>query len=207
MKRFKASFIVFLAIPAIALMISACSTEVVEPPPPPSGDLTVRTYANLPADTGNTMNFTYFRFSDSSIVTGSDTASANWDIAFRGTTIIINGGPVRSGNGGAIIYRNSSFDSVSIAPETGYAYDTTNTQLAIPTGSNNGWYSYDFANNFISPIQGTVLIIKTGGGKYAKVEILSYYKDQNPQPFPNPVNFRYFTFRFVYQPDGSRTIK
>lgn len=207
MKRMRSSFIPFLAFSVIALMISACSTEVVEPPAPTAGEIPVRTYTNLPADTANTMNFTYFRFSDSSIVSGNDTTSANWDIAFRGTTIIINGGPVRTGNGGAIIYRNSNFDSVSIAPETGYAYDTTDTQLAIPTGSNNGWYSYDFANNYIAPIQGTVLIIKTGDGKYAKVEILSYYKDQNPQPFPNPVNFRYYTFRFVYQPDGSRTIK
>ena len=207
MKRMRSSFIPFLAFSVIALMISACSTEVVEPPAPTAGEIPVRTYNNLPADTANTMNFTYFRFSDSSIVSGNDTTSANWDIAFRGTTIIINGGPVRTGNGGAIIYRNSNFDSVSIAPETGYAYDTTDTQLAIPTGSNNGWYSYDFANNYIAPIQGTVLIIKTGDGKYAKVEILSYYKDQNPQPFPNPVNFRYYTFRFVHQSDGSRTIK
>ncbi len=190
-----------------AVLLTSCSTDVVEPPPPPAGELNVRTYSNLQADTAGTGNFTYFRFSDSSVVTGSDTATANWDIAFRGTTIIINGGPLRPGQGGAIVYRNSSFDTVSIAPDAGYQVDQNDSTFAIPTGSGNGWYSYDFMNNYIAAIPGVVLIIKTGDGKYAKVEILSYYKDQNPQPFPNPVNFRYYTFRFVYQPDGSRTVK
>jgi hypothetical protein len=193
---------------AIAFIVSACSSDtVVEPPPPAAGDLTIRTYSNLPADTGLTGEFTYFRFSDSSIVTGSEINTPNWDIAFRGTTIWINGGTGRPGNGGAIRYTGSSFDTVSLAPETGYAVDQNDTTLAIPTGSGNGWYSYDFMNNYIAPIPGVVLIIKTGDGKYAKVEILSYYKDQNPQPFPNPTNFRYYTFRFTYQPDGSRKIK
>lgn len=199
----------------ISVVLYSCSDNpVIEPPPPPAGPLTIRTVSNVQADTGLTGSFTYYRFRDSSIVTGADTATGNWDIGFRATTIIINGGTQRFGIGGAIVQKNSSFDTVSIAPETGFKRDTlittdtsAATQYAIPTGSGNGWYTYDFATNYIAATPGVVLIIKTGDGKYAKVEIQSYYKDKDPQPMPNPTNFRYYTFRFAYQPDGSRNIK
>lgn len=192
----------------ISVVLYSCSDNpVVEPPPPPAGPLAVHTVSNLQADTALTGNFTYFRFSDSSLVTGADTATNKWDIGFRATTVIINGGAIRYGSGGAIVLKETSFDTVSIAPESGYGQDTSATQLAIKTGSGNGWYEYDFKTNYISAIPGVVLVIKTGDGKYAKVEIQSYYKDKDPQPMPNPTNFRYYTFRFTYQPDGSRDIK
>jgi hypothetical protein len=190
-----------------AVLYSCSDNPIVEPPPPPAGPLAIRTVSNLQADTALTGGYTYFRFSDSTVVTGADTATNKWDIAFRNTTIIINGGAVRFGSGGAFVQRNSSFDTVSIAPESDYGVDTSATQLAIKTGSGNGWYNYDFANNYVTPIPATVLIIRTGDGKYAKVEIKSYYYNNDPQPFPNPENYRYYTFRFVYQPDGSRNIK
>lgn len=192
----------------ISVVLYSCSDNpVVEPPPPPAGPLTVHTVSNLQADTALTGSFTYFRFSDSSLVTGADTATNKWDIGFRATTVIINGGAIRFGSGGAIVMKETSFDTVSIAPESGYGLDTSATQLAIKTGSGNGWYEYDFSTNYISAIPGVVLVLKTGDGKYAKVEIQSYYKNAIPDPMPNPTNFRYYTFRFTYQSDGSRNIK
>jgi len=208
MRRFNLFFKAVLLL-TVSLSLYACKSDtVVEPEAPAAGPLPVRTVKNLAADTAGTTNkFTYFRFSDSTIVTGADTASNKWDIAFKSTTIIINGGAVRFGSGGAIVQRTSNFDTVSIAPESGWGVDTTNTNLAIRTGSGNGWYSYDFTANMVTPILGTVLHIRTGDGKYAKVEIISYYKDGVPVPNPNPTNFRWYNFRYVYQPNGSRSIK
>jgi hypothetical protein len=59
----------------------------------------------------------------------------------------------------------------------------------------------------ITATAGKVIVLKTADGKYAKMEILSYYKDA-----PAPVNplrdiARYYTFQYVYQPDGSTRLK
>jgi len=212
MKYFGLISILFLMV-----FFASCGDDTVtEPDPPPASTMAVDTIRNLNGDTSNTGSFTYFSLRTKSVVTGADTITNLWDIAFRGTTILINGGSIRYGLGGAIaagsprystIYPLTNFDTISVAPATGYGTDETPTDLAIPTGSGNGWYTYDAPNNFIQAIPGAVLLIKTGDGKYAKVEILSYYKDGNPQPFPFPVNFRFYTFRFTYQTDGTTKLK
>jgi hypothetical protein len=192
----------------IILVLSSCKEEtIIEPSPPSGSSLPIDTIKNLNADTANTGAFTYFSLRTKTIITGQDTLSNLWDVAFRGTTIWINGGPARFGQGGAFIQRLSNFDTVSAAPVSGYAVDSSDTQLAIPTGSGNGWYNYDGGTNTIFPIQGTVLIIKTAGGKYSKLEIMSYYKNSIPFPNPDPVNYRWYTFRYSLQTDGSTKLK
>jgi hypothetical protein len=70
----------------------------------PDVPATAVTVKNLPADPvtydpstgapmGGTNRYTLFRFSDSTIVQNSDSATSHWDIGFRGTDIIINGAP------------------------------------------------------------------------------------------------------------------
>lgn len=209
-KRIKTIMSIYLLITA-SIIFYSCSNSTVVEPPVITGDLAVRTIKNLPANADSSNRFTYFRFSDSSVVTGVDTVNFKWDIAFKNTTIIINGSTpggsgIRYGSGGAIVY-TASFDTISVVPALPFAVDTTASKLAITPGSGNGWYTYDFVNNIVNPILTRTLIIRTGDGKYAKVEILSYYKDSNPQPNPNPLNYRYYTFKYVYQPDGSLKIK
>lgn len=149
--------------------------------------------------------FTKFSFSKNSTVTGDD-----WDIAFRGTTIIVNGGakigitdePERTGNA-AVSVVNNTLEDVAKAPDAAtFKQDATNT-YAIPRGSGNGWYSYNMDNHMISPIAGKIFVVRTHDGKYAKFEVLSYYKDAPANPDPLTVPSEYYTFRFVYQPEGS----
>lgn len=208
LKSLYTRFYFFLPVFLFAVILSSCSDgTVIEPPPPPppvAGDLPVRKIADLPADTASRNEVTYFRLSDSSIVRGNDTLTNEWDLGFKGTTIWINGGPIRYGSGGAIVQRGSSFDTVSVAPEAGWQTDDE-IFLAIPTGSDNGWYSYDMSTHIVSTIPGVVLLIKTGEGKYAKVIIDSYYKGGEPNA--GATNTRYYTFRYCYQPDGTRNIK
>lgn len=148
--------------------------------------------------------FTKFSFSQNATVTDD-----SWDIAFRGTTIIVNGGaaigitdePTRTGNGGVSIVTNT-LDAVTAIPDvSSFAQDATNT-YAIPTGSGNGWYNYNSTNNLITPIAGKIFVVKTHDGKYAKMEIISYYKDAPATPDATALS-RYYTFRYVYQPNGT----
>lgn len=151
--------------------------------------------------------FTKFSF-ETGAVTDSDT---EWDIAFRGTTIAVNGGavtgtndePARNGNAGASIV-NGIFEEVTSAGGLTFAQDSDGV-FAIPTGSDNGWYNYNFMTNLVTPIPGVVLVFRTHDGKFAKVEILSYYENApaNPDGFADPS--RYYTFNYVYNPNEGET--
>lgn len=140
------------------------------------------------------------------------TSNTDWDIAFRGTSIIVNGGvslgtvdePNRTGDAGAYIV-NGVLASVTNVDTSLLAQDS-NTGTAIPSGSGNGWYTYAGPpTHLINPIPGKILVIKTRDGKYAKLEILSYYKDAPASPDAFVDESKYFTFNYVYQPNTGFT--
>lgn len=154
-----------------------------------------------PAINGN--HFTFYSLERNEAVALSDSASTKWDLAFRSTTILTNGGTSGPGGGGAYVQRATTFDNLAVIPADSVFRTDASAALAIPTGSGNGWYNYDFNTNVISPIPGNLLIVRTAGGKYAKLEILSYYKNAPASPASSDTA-RYYTFRFVYQPGGTK---
>lgn len=143
-------------------------------------------------------DFIKFNFAEGQ-ATQSET---EWDIAFRGTTILVNGGtssgisnePLRTGDAAAYI-STSTFDDVTTVDTTKMKQDSAEG-LAIPTGSDNGWYSYNPATRLVSPIPGRILVFRTHDGRYAKMEILSYYKGQD-----SSAEGQHYSFNFAYQPN------
>jgi hypothetical protein len=141
-------------------------------------------------------------------------------LAFRATTILVNGGTSGTGKGAAQV-QTGIFGDLATAPTDGYRQDndagglspagTPNPNLAIPTGSGSGWYTATGGGpgspSVITATAGKFLVIKTAEGKYAKVEILSYYKDAPATVNPLTDMARYYTFQYVYQPDGSTRLK
>ena len=180
-------------------------------------DIIVR---DLPADTIIGTNFkgpygrgksTLFSLSNNAIIPNEQESSANWDLAFSATTIKINNGTSGPGIGGAFVY-SGNYDALSSVP-AGAVFKTDKLPyLAIQNAPGMGWYKYDYASNLITPIPGKVIIIRTANGKYAKLEILNYYKG-GKTPLVNStfkekvLNSRYYTFRFTYQPDGTMNFK
>ena len=153
--------------------------------------------------------FTKFDFETGQITT-SDT---DWDIAFRGTTIIVNGGtsqgtadePERNSQAAAYI-ATGTMESITSVETTSFVQDTA-AELAIPSGSDNGWYNYAGPPTFlITPLAGKILVFRTSEGRYAKIEILSYYENAPSNPDALVDQSRYFTFNFVYQPNNNVTI-
>jgi hypothetical protein len=161
---------------------------------------------DLAADPMNTGRFTYFNLKDSAIVTGADTASAKWDIAFRSTTIWINGGTGRFGQARAQVLTAQDYEMLTVAPESGWRVDSSATNLAITARSGAGWYNYNSMTNIISPIPGVVIALRTADGKYAKLQIQSYYRGAPAMPDANSAA-RHYTFRYFYQADGSRNLR
>ncbi|TAI48232.1 hypothetical protein EW142_15905 [Flagellimonas allohymeniacidonis] len=177
-------------------------------------ELVTRSVSNLfaPQTGGQGQGEISGEFTKFSFETGAETTSeTDWDIAFRGTTIAVNGGvetgtndePIRNGEGAAalvdgIFSEVNSVDGLTFTQDAGAAF-------AIPSGSDNGWYNYNFMTNLVTPIPGKVLVFRTHDGRYAKVEILSYYENApvNPDGFTTPS--RYYTFNFVYNPNEGET--
>ncbi|MCR4031002.1 MULTISPECIES: HmuY family protein [Flavobacterium] len=154
---------------------------------------------------GSGTTFTKFSFSENKVVTDD-----SWDIAFNKTTILVNGGvkkadtePTRTGSG-AVSIVSGTFAGVTAFPAAAtFAQDGT-AAYAIPTGSGNGWYSYNATTHIIAPIAGKVFVVKTHDGKYAKFEILSYYKDAPANPELTSVS-GFYTFNFAYQANSATT--
>ena len=196
------------------LSFSACSKEDSNPPENNQNESILVSNLHAPQDTDYTQNppvasgaFVKFDF-ETGAITNSET---DWDIAFRGTTLLVNGGsssgivdaPQRSGNAGAYLV-DGIFDEITTINTGAFVQDGPDG-LAIPTGSGNGWYTYDPTLLAIYPIPGKVIVLRTADNKFAKIEILSYYKDApaviNEQIALN--DLRYYTFNYVYQDDES----
>lgn len=149
--------------------------------------------------------FTFYSFETNSVVPSTDSASTKWDVAFRGSTIITNGGASGPGNGGAFVYQGIFDDLKTISADSTFKLD----QSLAATAVGKSWYVYDAPNNLFIPTPGRIVVIRTASGKFAKMEILNYYKGGVTPAVSAPSDEklqkqRYYTFRFGYQSDGTK---
>jgi hypothetical protein len=205
-------FLRLTALFVFAAAFAACDTEETNPDPDP---IQANLVEDLPADpaTGrdslgqaiSTRRFTFFSLRDDAVVLSyddedrADSNSTDWDLGFRGTEIIANGGSSGPGEGGLQVV-TGSFDELTEAPVDGYA-------PTLPPGSGNGWYTYNPETFTVTPTPGRVLVVRTADGRYAKVRILSYYRGNPDVIDPFTDQDRYYTFEYVFQPDGSRSFE
>lgn len=113
-----------------------------------------------------------------------DAAPSQWDLGFRRFQIVTSGGAVDLGE--------VPFARVAMAPESGYRPTEGDTNPALA-----GWYRYGFFSHVLTP-KPRVWAVRTADGRYAKLEIVSYYC---PGHQPGCL-----TFRYVFQGDGSRRL-
>ncbi len=183
--------------------------------------VTAITVSNLPADTVLGLNpitgmpisagkYTFYSLERNAIVPNTDSASTQWDLAFAGSKILTNSGTSGKGLGGAFIYTGLFNDVKTISNDSVFKTDNAPSSFAVTFGSGKGWYVYDQLTSLITPLAGRVLVIRTASGKYAKVEIINYYKGGVTLPTTASESDklskqRYYTFRYAYQPNGSKT--
>lgn len=183
-----AGFVLFLTVIAYALASAFVRPEVpaFEPSPVtphlPPDTLIVDT---LTVDARDTHAWQFVDFARRSVVVPPDTAG--WTLALRRFDLVPSGAAVDLG----II----AFDSVRSVPAAGlvlseFSRDTTN-------GALHRWYAYSFVTHIMSP-NGHVYGIRTRDGRFAKLEVLSYYC---PGAEAGCV-----TFRYAYQPSGDPAV-
>mgnify|MGYP000494908585 CR=1 FL=1 len=128
------------------------------------------------------------------------------------TKAIIVNSPTSGPGTSMVQILNGIFDELVEALTEGYKSDDKNALIkyAIPTGSGNGWYTATGGGpgtpTIVKPIAGKIILVKTADNRYAKMEILSYYKDAPSNPTGTEPS-RYYTFRYVYQPNETNSFK
>lgn len=167
---------------------ASCSKDE-QPVPEAKVNLTV----NKVNDLDGTAGTVYFNLALNKAVQSTEA----WDLSFTGTTIATSG---------SVQLVDGVFSAYTTAPASEYA-----------TGKVATWYTYtgttSVPNHAILPISGKIILVKTKEGKYAKVDMISYYKG-NPNTSTaafaelttRPAS-KYYTFQFAYQPDGTTDLK
>tara|TARA_Y100000588_G_scaffold205698_1_gene219545 strand:- start:979 stop:1593 length:615 start_codon:yes stop_codon:yes gene_type:complete len=171
---------------------------------PSGGSLKVITVEDLPADPERSGDLTYFSLRDNAVVDGAEGATDKWDLAFQSVTILTNSGSSGPGDGAGLVLTGVNFDELDELPSDGWNADAN----GAPALAQGAWYTYTGAEGrpphaiLLNP--GVVLGIRTADGRYAKMEISSYYKGGAAVPGEGDQS-RYYNFRYVFQPDGSRS--
>ena len=119
-------------------------------------------------------NWVYFDFSRGKVVKIHDQTSLEWDLAFRRSKVISNGGATNKiGKAGLINLGKLNFDQVADVPLDDYTSDT-----ATKTETENSillkWYSYNYITHKLSAKSNTYAV-KTADQKYVKVKFLDFY--------------------------------
>jgi len=158
------------------------------------------------SDTSAIGPFTKFSFSE-----GDTVSHENWDVAFRGTTLIVNGGekalndqPDRTGNA-AVYIASGTMSEINSVDTNRLLQDNISgsaifenmkiDDLGLP---GDGWAAYKWDTHIISPIPGRILVFRTHDNNYAKMDILYFYDNPNP-PLSSEDIGGFYTFNYVYQ--------
>ena len=119
-------------------------------------------------------DWVYFDFSRGKVVKIHDKTSLEWDLAFRRSKVISNGGATNKlGKAGLINLGSLHFDQVVDVPLNNYTPDT-----ATKTETENSillkWYSYNYITHKLSAKSNTYAV-QTADQKYVKVKFLDFY--------------------------------
>ena len=224
---------IFLSFLAIVIVFSGCTKDSPDPE-----TIITETITELDAQADSTWNsgnmglfhfgpYTKFSFSEGGIV--SDSAE-NWDIAFRNSKILVNGGvgelqdlgqPNRTGDAAAYIIDGVMSEITSVNEDL-LIQDGDNTSMYGTTAiiddqgqAGLGWSIYIEGNIHadlpiwpsLEPESGKILVFRThDGNHYAKIEMLNFYSDGWTPSSPFPSFGGFYTFNYVYQSEEGNTI-
>jgi hypothetical protein len=138
-----------------------------------------------------------FDFSTGSVAEFPD--PLGWDLAFRRFTILANGGPDFSGQGGILDLGIASLDSLRTVPTNGYAPNTPGREVS--NAATAEWYEYSWTSHVLTP-KPNIFAVRTADGRYAMFQILSYYCPA-AQAGCTTIRYRYQgAGGTVFDPDG-----
>ena len=137
--------------------------------------------------------YVYFKFSNGKPVKIHDSSSLEWDLAFRRSKIITNGGASsKLGKAGLIDLGPLGFDMVTEVPKENYVVDvSTRTDTENPVILKP--YSYNYLTHKLKAKK-NVYAARTADNKFAKFQLLDFYCENK--------EVGCITIQFVYQKSG-----
>lgn len=161
----------------------------------------------LTVDVTDRENWAYVNLTKGETVDIADPAtSMAWDLGFKRTAVIANGGISGPGKTGALVLKDISFEDVLKAPEGDYVSDTD--QIAT-FARGDGWYTYTGPPNhwvLPNPIVYALRIAINPKAQppspyyYAKVRFIGYYENNETKEGSGNI-----TIEYALQDDGTRS--
>ena len=169
----------------------------------------------------------YFSLENKEQVDAGKKTSADWDISFGGMSnsfIGANNGKDEQNEGfgsdaeGGILILEKPFEEVEEIPAAAEfsTSKTFGTDAAGAFGQGTGWYLYDFAGTIrgdgspqkqhvaYAMSESRTLVVRTASGDYAKLKMISCYKDAfTPDKWFRDTPRMFYTFEYVLVPEGS----
>jgi len=159
----------------------------------------------LTVDATDRENWAYINLTEGEMVDIADAASSlAWDLGFKRTEVIANGGVSGPGKTGALALKDISFEDIFEAPEGGYVSDTD--QIAS-FKRGDGWYTYTGPpNHWVLPNPKVYVLRIARDSKvqpaspynYAKVRFIGYYENNETKEGSGHI-----TIEYVLQDDGT----
>ncbi len=139
-------------------------------------------------DARSRKDWAYFDFSRGTVVATSQ-ENLDWDLAFRRTDILTNGGETNpDGLGGAVDLDEIPLEEAS-PPADGYLADATHEERGLENPALHSWYNYNWTTHTITSKNHTYAV-RTAAGEVALLTFVSYYCDDGSSGC--------ITFRYLY---------
>lgn len=192
------------------------------------------TVSNLMTDTSDadpTSTFripVYYSLEENKAAPAEYAKTSRWDVSFTGIYNSYLGGNNGSNNNnlgygasgkGGIYIVQQKFEDVKTIPADDQFITSDGAYGADDSGAFGtgvGWYFYDFGGSkypgvpdkehVVYPIEDRTLIVRTSRGNYAKIKMLSIYKDMlNPADWKTFSPHPYYSFQYILVKAGSKS--
>lgn len=190
--------ILIISIAIVPTLFTGCNDD----DEPVSKPATVTTKTDINASE----HMAYLNLTTGEEVPASEASTGKWDIAFDGANenIYITAN-TQSGSGQVL---STGFDDLTEAPADGYL-DGDEAFLDFTKWAN---YTGETTSPFHAVLAkaGTVIVVKTPDGKYAKVQIIGFYQGNPDTSTPQFADFStrpaygYYSIRYAIQTNGTR---
>ena len=160
----------------------------------------------LTIDATDRENWAYLDLTEGETVDIADAASSlAWDLGFKRTAVIVNGGVSGPGETGALVFKDISFEDVLEAPEGEYISDTDQTATFA---RGDGWYTYTGPpNHWVLPNPKVYVLRIARDPKaqpaspynYVKIRFIGYYENNETKEGSGNI-----TIEYVLQDAGTR---